>query len=553
MTRRTTTLFFSRFLCAQLLLAHAAWAEPGGLDRWYIVEIDGSKAGWAREAEVRDENDIITSTSELHFTFQRMGQESKVSASTRFVETEAGDLVEMGSAQTLGTEEVKETYTFIRGIAAYEVRRVTETVGGKKEETLPWPEGEWRSPAMARRLVEQHLRDGAETITYSTLDPSAGLTVVTLTQRIVNRNAIVEAAGKTVPAVEWEVTNSLMPGMIGRDFVDPRGVALRSELNFGGMKMTMLASEKEAALSDFAPPEMMAQTLVKPEGKKIERPREATRGVYILSLADGADMPDLPSVGAQVAERLDAKRVRVEVVRGRTSDDPCIPNQRHGGRPPERIPEWEPCIVASTMIDNTDSEIVKIRSNLRENRENRQEDGPEALPFETHEWPVLRRLTRFVRDHIEDASLSVGFASASEVVRTRRGDCTEHAVLLAALVRINGFDFCSMPSRVVSGVVLVPGPEGESIFGYHMWAQGQTSRQIGNAMKQENGGWSRAIDRRWLDLDAAILPSDSDSPGVDATHIALSTSTMADGEMINSMASLVGLLGRLKIEVVEVE
>jgi hypothetical protein len=511
MIRRTTALFLSVFLCVQLPLVHAARAEPGGLDRWYIVEIDGRKAGWAREAEVGGENDTISSTSELHFTFQRMGQAAKVSASTRFVETKAGDLVEMGSAQTLGTEEVKETYTFIRGIAGNEVRRVTETVGGKKEETLSWPEGEWRSPAQARRLVEQHLRDGAETITYSTLDPSAGLTVVTLTQRIVNRGAIVEAAGKTVPAVEWEVTNSLMPGITGRDFVDTRGVALRSELNFGGMKMVMLASEKEAALSDFAPPEMMAQTLVKPEGKKIERPREATRGVYILSMNDGSDMPDLPSVGAQVAERLDAKRVRVEVVRGRTSQELAMAPR-----------ELDPTVQPSTMIASWNDESLSSLAHS-------VWPASGLAPFASAYGP---KAARFVAEYINEESFGVGFATSSEVVRTRRGDCTEHAVLLAALLRAE-----FIGARVVSGVVYVAGPDGAGVFGYHMWTQARDVEE----------------DKRvWLDLDAAILPA-NDSPGVDATHIALSTSTMADGEMINSMASLVGLLGRLKIEVVEVE
>lgn len=44
-------------------------------------------------------------------------------------------------------------------------------------------------------------------------------------------------------------------------------------------------------------------------------------------------------------------------------------------------------------------------------------------------------LRELVFDHIETKDLTTAFASASEVARTRAGDCTEHAVLLAALLR----------------------------------------------------------------------------------------------------------------------
>lgn len=522
MHSRTASLVTSAFLCVQFFAATAfASGSGGGFERWYIVEIDGAKAGWARETEAgEDDGRRIASTSELRFKFERMGQAIEVAVSSRFVESAAGDLLEMSSTQTMGTQEVVETFTFIRGIASYEVKHVSESAGGRRERTLPWPEGEWLPPAAARRMIEQQLAADAETITYSTLDPTAGLNVVTLSHTIVNRSATAEAAGKVVPAIEWEVTNSLMPGVRGRDFVDARGVAIRSEMDFGGMKMVMLASEKEAALSEFSPPEMMANTLVKPEGKRIERPREVKRGVYILSLNDGTDMPDLPSVGAQIAERLGPGRVQVEVVRGRTSDALHEDAGAALGR--------------STMIDPDDE---SVRALVREQNfpwRSTRDSSHRAGEIETYG----RSAAAFVSRYIDDESLGVGFASASEVARTRRGDCTEHAVLLAAMLRAEkqgGGE--RIPSRVVSGLVLVRGGDGAPVFGYHMWTQGRACDDV----KCE-----------WFDLDAAILP-DGGTPGVDATHIALSTSTMADGEMVNSMAALIGLLGRLRIEVVEVE
>src|SRR5262249_13057871 len=110
----------------------------------------------------------------------------------------------------------------------------------------------------------------------------------------------------------------------------------------------------------------------------------------------------------------------------------------------------------------------------------------------------------FVHRYITTKDLDVGFASASEVARTRHGDCTEHGALLAAMLRADG-----IPARVVSGLVYVEQEDGKGIFGYHMWAQ---------ALLEKNGNPT------WMDLDGT-LPIGA----FDATHIALATSALAEG------------------------
>ena len=50
----------------------------------------------------------------------------------------------------------------------------------------------------------------------------------------------------------------------------------------------------------------------------------------------------------------------------------------------------------------------------------------------------MRELEKFVFGYIDKKSLNVGYASALETARTRQGDCTEHALLLAALGRARG-------------------------------------------------------------------------------------------------------------------
>ena len=130
-----------------------------------------------------------------------------------------------------------------------------------------------------------------------------------------------------------------------------------------------------------------------------------------------------------------------------------------------------------------------------------------------------QRLRRAVHELIAEKSFGVAKASASEVIETKEGDCTEHAVLLAAMARAEG-----LPSRGVSGLMY-----GNGQFGYHMWTQ----VYVGGA---------------WRDVDAVLPGRD-----FDATHIRLSTSALGDDDSLLDLAAFASVFGNLKIEVVERE
>jgi transglutaminase-like putative cysteine protease len=84
-----------------------------------------------------------------------------------------------------------------------------------------------------------------------------------------------------------------------------------------------------------------------------------------------------------------------------------------------------------------------------------------ALPPGLPRWELAKRVTTFVFDWITDKDFTVGFASALEVCRNPRGDCTEHGVLAVALLRRLG-----VPARGVTGWVGL-----EDTLGLHFWVE----------------------------------------------------------------------------------
>lgn len=489
-------------VCALALLVAgplSARAADQGYEKWYVLNMNDQRAGHAVERQSVDGDGRITTSTELTFRLQRLGQEIRIQIATQFVETADGSPVTMASTQDLSLAVRRELFRFGADGVVQESGEGDRTT--RKEH--PLPEGEWLTPARARAFVESRIADGAKEITYRILDPSSGLSPVEQTHRIKGPRKV-EVFGKTVPAIEWEVTQSALPGVKTTEFVDKRGVTVRSEINLGGISMVMLESDRELALSGFSAPEIMASTLVRPS-RPIENPRDAKRAMYVLSLADDAAFPELPQGGGQLVERIDERSVRVTVNLDYMplADAGDIADQKFVG--------------ASSTVDSRDPAIVALAARALEGIPHGAAARAEALRVFTHHY-------------ISAKSLGVGFASASEVCATREGDCSEHAVLLAALLRAAG-----IPSRTVSGVVYVDSFVGErQVFGFHMWTQ---------ALIPVAGH------PRWINLDATM----PDEIAYDATHIALSTSALGDGDVVNSMASLVGLLGNLKIEVQRVE
>jgi hypothetical protein len=155
----------------------------------------------------------------------------------------------------------------------------------------------------------------------------------------------------------------------------------------------------------------------------------------------------------------------------------------------------------------------------------------EGAPADISPNQKAEQLRAFVREFVQTKDLSVGFATASEVARTAQGDCTEHAVLLAGLLRAAG-----IPSRTVSGLIYVSDPfvGQRDVFGYHMWTQAWLMPD-GHAVGEP----------RWVDLDATrAVPFDS-------AHIALGVSAMDDTQLFNDLVKLAPMLGRVGIKVLE--
>lgn len=112
-------------------------------------------------------------------------------------------------------------------------------------------------------------------------------------------------------------------------------------------------------------------------------------------------------------------------------------------------------LAASFIIDHADPAVQQLKAQLLQQRPGEPVDGA--------------RVVAFVASVMRSEPAQTPYASA--VARNLRGDCTEHALLSAALARALG-----IPARVVHGAVLVAVNGQWQGYG-HAWIQTQESGQ----------------------------------------------------------------------------
>jgi hypothetical protein len=205
-------------------------------DHWYVLEIAGARAGHSHRL-VQTDGDRYRTASDVQMKISRGGFDIEITMGSSFIETKDGRPIMFQSVQKAATMSMK--------FAEDHVKQTTEQGGRVTTVQQPLPEGEWFTPRAADRYVKQHRQEGAETITYRTIDPNSGLRLMTLTLKRAGKETI-EHAGKSVDVTTWRTTTDAMPGMETIEKIGPDGVPLYTEVPMPGMgKMVLRLTTRE--------------------------------------------------------------------------------------------------------------------------------------------------------------------------------------------------------------------------------------------------------------------------------------------------------------------
>ncbi len=463
---------------------------------WYRVALGGQPAGWMVARDIEREGQRITE-SDSRLALSRGGAAIRFEMASRFVENADGEPVQAWTRQLLGQTPTETTYDFLPD----GVRSTTKQGDDTKTARLPGPEGEWLTPLGAQEAIRNHLKAGDTSFTIRSLDPQLGVNLVeTQWKRVLEHlPQTVRKGGKTYVTTRWTQSMSFAPGLVTEADLDADGLLIKSVTPFMGIDMTLELTDRETALTKAGAPELLVQSFIYPD-RTLDRPRATSRAVYRVRRRDGAAIA-LPSVGAQRAKP------------GAKSSDGVVVTVSLGDRQPaDKAIDDAQFLRATTFLDHADPGVQALLK-----------QALAQVPPDSTTAQRAEALRAFVAGHLTSKNLNSLLATATEVAETGSGDCTEHSMLLTALLRA-----AKIPARVVTGLIYVDQFVGASkIFGYHMWSQA-------------------LIGGTWIDLDATL------DRAFDAAHIAFATSAFDDdASALIDMAGIVPLMGEIEIDVID--
>lgn len=458
-------------------------------DTWAQVRIAQVHAGYVHTRRTVTRGQVHTQAQSL-LRVKRAEVRIEMTSLSVAVETEAGQPLSFSVNTSGAGAEKRVTGQVGNGVARIEVT----TAGAAHVHQISWPAGCLLPEGLRLRALREGLQAGtryaALVFDFETLSCQETAFVVVGTE-----NAPMPEG--PLPAYLIRSEQQTQGGIVQVDnWVDGDQRPLMSQMQLMGVRFETIVTDAAAALQNHEGPELFTRSFI--PAPRALRPveRQETR-TYGLQSIQAAAAPQLPTTLEQQVDT-DAENMRVTV-----SLRPVPPGDPLGT--PVTDPDVQPYLQANAWIQSDAAEMRAL--------------SVRAVQGARTQGVAAQRIERFVAQYMSsEGSLAVGYASALETLHSRQGDCTEYALLTAALCRAAG-----IPARIALGIVYAenPGAPLPHFFGGHAWTQ-------------------VFVAGHWYSLDAA-------QRGFGSGHIAFAHS---DGDP-ESLMALIHRIGNLRVLSVE--
>ena len=344
--------------------------------------------------------------------------------------------------------------------------------GHTSERELVLTQAPYLLAALKPYVVTQQLETGKKFL-FSTFDPATLSQQVTTV--VIEGRERIRVGDRMEPAIRLRQT---FRGISVVSWVDGHGRTLKEESPAGLSLVRQDAKQAKTLQARAVSLDIVAHTAI-----QLDRP---------LADADQREVIRLKLGGVNTAsfalhdgrQKLDGNHMEI-----RREQLPPLDNVKIPVREPRLAPHLQP--TAFLQVDHP--EIAALAAKITAG-----ESSAYRAAVRIKDW-VYRELAK---------QPTVSIPTALEVLRTKKGDCNEHAVLFNALARAAG-----IPAKTVVGVVYLHGA-----FYYHAWSEIWLGK--------------------WISLDPVLNQFPAD-----VTHI-----KFLEGE-IDRQLELLQLIGNLKIEV----
>ena len=490
-------------------------ADSPDREVWELCFAQGVRVGYTQTAYYRAleaGKPAVRIEGEMQIAVNRNGEKLEQRLHCTSVETPDGRLLRFKNEMPMGAEKLIVSGRVINNRLHLE----TASPGKKIPAVLDWSPEYGGLFALEQSLLRKPMQPGEHRTLHTLTDAPDQLATIELFARDWEQTSLLHGNYQLLridTATIFPDGNKLEQTV----WTDRTGDKRKTASAAMAMETYRVAKEEALQKSEAAPLDVGLSTIVKLE-KPLPGGHDAKRAVYRVHLDGGDPAAVFVTGSAQKVKSLDANTAEVTVYAVR----PDRPGNADAPTDPSTDADRQP----NNWIQSDNKKIVALANEAA---------GEEAGP-----WQTAIKLERFVHKYINRKDFSQAFASAAEVADTREGDCTEHAVLLAALCRARG-----IPARTAIGLVYVPQDQG---FGYHMWTEVFIAAPRDGKNLADDPAPDGGREGLWIPIDATLAKG-----GIGAAHLELAHTSLKDASAYSSFLPVVQVVGRLKIGVVEAE
>ncbi len=311
---------------------------------------------------------------------------------------------------------------------------------------------------------------------------------------------------------------TLAPPVTGILWTDAQGRVVQSEMAVpGGQTMRAVRVSKERALANIKEPPQVELGLlgIVPLNQGLFLPHKTPVLRFVVKTASGTPRDRFPTTPFQalVESKTDPSIAQITVWSAVAHKPPTVGNMAYENAKAE--PNLAD-LASGQLVNLQDPRLIEWAATI-------DTTGLSA-------WEAAVLLERQVHDAIRKTSFSMAFASSSDVLATRQGDCSEFSVLLAALCRVKG-----IPARLAMGLVYTP------LAGSAEVEPGKNQAQAAMVFHL----WNEVlIDGVWRPLDATLGLG-----GADAARIKIADDNLAGDTLAPLANSILGVVDQITINV----
>jgi transglutaminase-like putative cysteine protease len=459
---------------------------------WQIIRLGRHRIGYSRTTfeQIREHGQLrVRTTSEVQMSVLRFGQRTRMRAVTRTLETASGNLLGFEVESGAGPNKSTMTGRLIRDGRQLEVE--TSGNGRSDKRFYDWRDG-IKSPTYQDRMLRTYPMKPGDVRRFKTFDPQIGRVIeVRLAAENYQRRKL--ADGKLRNLLRVRVTQSSSPTEVVYSYLDETGRPAISESDFIGQTMAHYTVSKAEAVKAIQNDELDIGLRTILRTVPIPNAHKQPRIVYRISMPRDDPAKFVVADDRQRVRRIDRHTIELTVV-------------------PSAMPR-------SSIHVRMDPKYTAPSRYLQSNDRRVRGHALRAAGYETDVVKIALKMEKYVSQKLQNKNFSTAMATAAEVARDMQGDCTEHAVLLAAMLRAR-----RIPSRIAIGLIY-----DDRIVGFvpHMWTE----------------AW---LGGKWVGLDAT-----RGEGRVGAAHIKLAQASFADksDDPITAFVPLMNVLGKWDIQV----